>query len=440
MKLLLCTILAILLVGLLALTGFAQDAPQGGRLPPATQSAAPPAQQQRPVGQAMVVGGDEPQAGIEEKTPEQRREETVAAIREETGLPAQRDTGRLSDDWFLPQSASETAPSTDGVLAYINIVTVFFTVLILALMIYFAIRYRSRSPDEPDPENVSTHSTTLELTWTVIPTCIVLIMFALGFRDFLHQTVSPPNAYRIDVLASMWTWQFTYPNGARTEDLHIPVDRPVQFYVTSQDVIHSFFIPAFRIKKDVVPGRFNHIWTEPTAVGVFDVFCTEYCGTNHSRMLAKCFVYPQNQYDSMLARISNIYVNFPDGSPRTPEQVGAALYAARGCIGCHTTDGSVRQAPTWKNLYGSTRTFLDGTTAVADHAYIRQSILQPAEHIVVGYGASMPSFAGQLDDRDINSIIAYLKTLSENVKQVQGSDETIKPGESQSLPPPETND
>jgi cytochrome c oxidase subunit 2 len=257
-------------------------------------------------------------------------------------------------------------------------------------------------------------------------------MFALGFRDFLHSTVPPPNAYRVDVLGRMWNWQFTYPNGRSSNDLHIPKDTPVQFFLTSQDVIHSLYIPAFRMKKDVVPGRFNNLWVEATEEGIFDIFCTEYCGTDHSRMLAKCFVYSEDNYPAALDRITNIYEDFVTGEPLPPEQVGAALWTAKGCIGCHSTDGSILQAPTWKDLFGSTRIFTDGSSVVADENYIRQSILEPHVRIVQGYGATMPTFAGQLDDRDLSSIIAYIQSLSGEFKRTQGG-QILGPGQSQSI-------
>ena len=393
----------------LALLGIL-NAPCSGQEPPPDQSG---------MGSRIVQpSADQPPLETEKLTPEQQRTLLIEKIQADMGLPAQKDTGTLAEEsYFYPQSASTTAPSTDGVLAYINVITFIFTALILLLMGYFAVRYRSRSPDQPDPENVATHSTTLELTWTVIPTCIVLIMFALGFRDYLSQAVPPPNADRIEVQAMMWSWSFRYPNGRIANDLHLPAGRPVQFAVTSADVLHSFFIPAFRIKKDVVPGRVNTLWTEPTTPGIYEIFCTEYCGTNHSRMIAKCFIYPPERYDEALAWITNIYDDPITGQRRPPEVIGRVLYEQRGCIGCHSTDGTVKQAPTWRNLYGSTRTFTDGSNRVADDAYIRQSILQPSSQLIQGYGASMPSYAGQLTEDDIKFITAYIRSISEGASE-----------------------
>lgn len=434
MKLLITSILtAALIAGLACALGLArvQEAPAGQAAPALVEGSATSA-----TGQTTTAPTTLPAAAAaaadQNLTPEQERTAMVEAIREEMDLPVQADTGVDAPNFWMPQSASAEAPSTDGVYWYITWVTIIFTVLILGLMGYFAFfKYRHREGD-PDPEGVATHSTTLELTWTIIPTCIVLVMFTLGFRDFLGQTVGPPNAYEITATGQMWQWSFTYPNGAITTDLHIPKDQPVRFVLQSTDVIHSLFIPAFRLKKDVVPGRFNQFYATPTEAGIFEVYCTEYCGTNHSRMIAKCFVYPEERYDEMLARISNIYFKFPSGEPRSPVEVGEALWSTRGCRGCHSVDGSIVQAPSWRNLFGATRTFNDGSTGVADENYLRESIVEPQVKIVAPYSASMPSFAGQLTEQDLNSIIAYIKSVSESAKSVQDG-EVVRPGESQSL-------
>ena len=229
----------------------------------------------------------------------------------------------------MPQAASVQAADTDAIFDFIMWVTIFFTVLVAVLMTWFLIRYRARSDDEPDPTGLATHSTTLELTWTVIPTCIVLVMFTLGFRGYLNDTIAPPNAYTVNVTGASWYWNFKYPNGAITTDLHLPKDRAVKFVLHSTDVLHSLYIPAFRLKKDVVPGRYNQFWVEPNRAGVYELFCTEYCGTSHSQMVAKCFVYEPEDYDTMLAKISNLYVDFAPASP-SPRRRSATPCGRRG--------------------------------------------------------------------------------------------------------------
>lgn len=422
MKLLATMMLSVLAAGLILLTGFAQDEPAGDTADATQPGPTPDAADVDDVQQseeAPLPAPGEGELGTasmdEAMTPEQELEKTRATIIEQMNLPAQRDTGTL-EDWltWMPQAASEQAGEIDFLLDFINYVTYFFTFLIVIAMVWFLIRYRAKSDADPDPVGMPTHSTSLEITWTVIPTCIVLVMFTLGFRGYLGQSIAPPNAYDVRVNGQMWSWTFTYPDGSVTTDLHLPKDRPVRFILTSSDVIHSLFIPAFRLKKDVVPGRRNSYWVTPNEVGVFEVFCTEYCGTLHSQMTAKAFVYEPDDYQEVLAEISNIYtVPFTDPPvARTPVQVGEAIWSGRGCMGCHSTDGSTSTGPTWNDLWMAERQFTDGTTAVADADYLRESILYPQRQIVAGYGNAMPSYLGQLTERDIDSVIAYIQSVS----------------------------
>ena len=468
MKLLTIVMLSVLAAGLIGLTAFAQDLPaadgpatmpastgaegstdaaslaaeravEGDLLTPALQEAAAGERGIGTQGGAAPAGDTNAvQAGTADPAPGSleaqaaERQIYIDTIVREMGLPPEQDTGTRAPNFWMPQSASAQAPQTDGVFWFIMWVTIFFTVGITAAMIWFAIKYRRRHPEQ-EALPAATHSTTLEITWTLIPTCIVLLMFVVGFKGFLQNTIAPPNAYEVQVMGRMWNWSFTYPNGATTADLHIPKDRPVKFILQSEDVLHDLYIPAYRLKKDAVPGRYNSFWVEPTVEGVFDIFCAEYCGTNHSRMGAKVFVYPPERYNEMLARISNIYEDPWTGEPVPPSEVGLALWQQRGCIGCHSADGSAINAPTWKGLWGATRQFTDGTTATADEAYIRESIYYPQRKIVQGWGNAMASYLGQLDNRDIDSLIAYMKTLSDDAKVTPGGD-VVTPEESQSLP------
>ena len=447
MKLLMSVTSTVVLAGLLGLTAFAQDAPQKPADASSTQPGAAEAKAaaEGPVGlpaeqnaEASQAGGY--QSGASPSSSDRlkaERQKFIDSVRKENDLPPEGDTGwrggNGDNSFWMPQQASAQSPQTDRLFWFIMWVSVFFTVGITAVMIYFAVRYRRKEGD-PDPEPAATHSTTLEITWTVIPTCIVLLMFTLGFRGFLENQISPPNAYEVQVMGQMWNWSFTYPNGATTPDLHIPQGRPVKFVLQSADVLHDLYIPAFRMKKDAVPGRYNSYWIEATTPGVYDIFCAEYCGTNHSRMLAKCFVYPQDKYEDMLAKISNVYVDFSTGQPVPPAKVGEALWSQRGCRGCHSVDGSIVNAPTWKGLWDSMQPLTDGTQVKADENYIRESILYPQKKIVAGWGNAMPSYLGQLDDRDVNSIIAYMKTLNDNAKTTPDGT-IVTPAESQSLPP-----
>ena len=449
MKLLASVMTTTLLGGLLAATALAQEAPKSD----ASANRTGAAEAKAAVEGDATEAGDQVAAGLKsagqtsgqstsgtaatsESDLAAQRDKLIENIRSENNLAEQHDTGILSPNVWMPQEASDHAPGTDRLFWFIMWVSVFFTVGITGVMLWFAVIYRRREGD-PDPPPAATHSTTLEITWTVIPTCIVLLMFTLGFRGFLESEIAPPNAYEVQVMGKMWNWSFTYPNGAITTDLHIPVDRPVKFVLQSADVLHDLYIPAFRMKKDAVPGRYNSYWVKPTQAGVYQIFCAEYCGTGHSQMHAKCFVYPQDKYDQMLAKISNIYEDFSTGAPVPPAKVGEALWQQRGCMGCHSVDGSILNAPSWKGLWMEKQKMSDGLEIVADENYIRESILYPQKKIVAGWGNAMPSYLGQLDDRDINSIISYMKTLSDGEKLLPNG-EAVKPGESQSLPPSET--
>ena len=337
------------------------------------------------------------------------------AIADEMGLPYQDDIGVDSSNFWMPEAASTQAGDADFLFDFILYVTYFFTALVVVLMTWFLIRYRARSDDEPDPVNVPTHSTTLEITWTVIPTCIVLVFFVLGFRAYLNDTIAPPNAYEVRVTGASWYWSFQYPNGATTSDLHLPKDRPVKFILQSTDVIHSLYIPAFRVKKDVVPGRYNEFWVEPTKEGVFELACTEYCGTSHSEMRGKCFVYDAEKYPVILAEISNIYAEPFTGEARPPAEVGYTIWQVKGCQGCHSISGEAGTGPTWRDLWNQPgHEMADGSVVEVDDNYIRESIYYPNEKYVKGFGGGMSSYAGILDDRDVASVIAYLKTISKH--------------------------
>jgi cytochrome c oxidase subunit 2 len=356
----------------------------------------------------------EPGADASPQDPNEERLALIEQIRQMNDLPPQQDTGTLESTWtWMPQSASAQAEEVDFAFAYILWVSIIFTIIVVGLMTWFLIKYRAKSDDEPDPVGVTTHSTTLEITWTLIPTCIVLVMFVLGFKGYLNDQVAPPNAYTVDVTAYSWGWSFKHPNGAITNDLHLPVNRPVQFRLISSDVIHSLYIPAFRMKKDVVPGRRNTIWTTPTQVGIYELACTEYCGTLHSRMGRKVFVYEAEQFEDMLAKVSNLYVNFATKEPYPIEEVGSRLASARGCIGCHSIDGSAGTGPTWRDLWGDPEhAMADGSIVAVDAEYIRNSIYYPGQQIVAGYGNAMASYLGILSERDVEAIIAYMKTIS----------------------------
>jgi cytochrome c oxidase subunit 2 len=311
---------------------------------------------------------------------------------------------------FLPFQGSSVAPAVDSLFKFIFWVSAFFFLLIVGLMIAFVIRFRKR-PGYRRPEQVPTHNTALELTWSVIPLILILIMGIWGFKVFLDINTPPANAYEVQVTGQKWKWLFTYANGYVDETLHVPVDEPVRLVMTSEDVIHSFFVPAFRIKRDVVPGRYTKLWFRATKPGTYQVFCTEYCGTGHSDMLTSVVVHEPGGFEKWLDQASNLLNTLP------PAEAGRKLYQSRGCSQCHSVDGSGGIGPTFKGLFGHPVALKGGGTLTADENYLRESILEPMAKIVAGFEPVMPTYKGRLKDQEITAIISYLKTLAEGKQQ-----------------------
>jgi cytochrome c oxidase subunit 2 len=306
--------------------------------------------------------------------------------------------------FWLPPGASTAAGHTDAVFYFIYWVSVFFFLLIVALMVYFAWRYRARTPGQAASGQV-THHTVLELTWSAIPLVLVVAMFYLGFRGYMDMQNPPRGALDVRVLAKKWDWFFTYPNGHIDNELHVPVDAPVRLTLESNDVIHSLFIPAFRIKRDAVPGRYNKIWFQARQPGDYLLMCSEFCGTRHSDMQTRVVVHPPGEYEKWLTEASDPF------RTRTLAEVGAMLVARR-CLQCHTVDGRANIGPSLKGIYEHEVELVDGTKVIADDDYIRESVLYPQAKIVRGFGREMSSFKGILKDKEITAIIEYLKELS----------------------------
>lgn len=305
--------------------------------------------------------------------------------------------------FWMPPEASTFAGDVDALFDFIYWLNVFFFVAITGAIIYFAIKYRRKNDDQLATSQVG-HNTLIEAAWTFIPLLIVIAIFVWGFRVFLNQSVAPDGAYEVKVTAKAYLWQYTYPSGAVTGELFVPEDTPVKLVMSSEDLLHSFYVPDFRVKSDVVPGRYTTVWFEAHEPGEHVVFCTEYCGAGHSGMMSKVVVLPRQEFEERLQK------DFIDGDV-PPAEMGAKLYATAGCSACHSTNGTRLVGPSWKGLYGSDRKFADGTSAKADENYIRESILQPMNKVVESYPPSMPSYQGQLKDVQIDALIAYIKTL-----------------------------
>ena len=289
------------------------------------------------------------------------------------------------------------------VFFYLLAITVFLLGLITFLMIYFVIRYhRKRNPQPSDVKE----NTWLEIIWTVVPTLLVLTMFYYGWTGFNFLKKAPGDAMKVRVTARQWAWLFEYENGLKSTELKVPVGKPVKLLLTSQDVIHGFYAPAFRIKQDVVPGMENSLWFEPTAAGAYDVFCSQYCGLQHAKMLTHIVVLPVEEFNRWYQTGKEMEVKIPSPGPQ--------LFQEKGCKVCHSIDGATGIGPTVRGLFGKTVTVLtDGKErkAMADEVYLRKSILEPNADVVVGFPPIMPSQKGLLTDQEIDALIRYLKEL-----------------------------
>src|SRR5688500_9772258 len=303
---------------------------------------------------------------------------------------------------LFPEAASTMAGKVDALYLFLVAMSAFFTLLIAASVIYCAVRYRRRSPDEVGG---SFHaSMLLEVTWTVIPLLIVLFVFFWGVRVFFAQYRPPAGALEITATGKQWMWRFQHPDGQREiNSLHVPTGQPVRVEMISEDVLHSLFIPVFRTKMDVVPGRYTSLWFEATKPGTYHLFCTEYCGTEHSGMIGQVVVMEPGEYQRWLAGGA--------ASSRPPEQVGAELFTSIGCDTCHVEAGGGR-GPSLRGVFGHEVALSTGERVVADASYLRRSILEPTAQLVAGYQPIMPTYKGQISEENLFRLIAYIRGLS----------------------------
>ncbi|MGB0758584.1 MAG: cytochrome c oxidase subunit II [Rubripirellula sp.] len=340
--------------------------------------------------------------------------------------------------WF-PEQASTFAAENDWLFFFITWICVLFFIPIAGCLFYFCWKY-SKPKGEKAESNVA-HNTPLELAWSILPSFFLVAMFVLGARSYLNQRTVPEGANNIGLKAFKWGWTMDYGKGVMNPELHILAEEPTKLSMRSIDVIHSVYIPAFRAKKDVVPGRYNYMWFEanvasekvskeeldnaikenggdpwdydkwqftPDGYRFFDLYCTEYCGKNHSIMQTAVVVHQTvEDLEAWIEKVSKRPGN------QSLEAWGEKLYNQRGCAGCHSLDGTKRVGPSFKESYGNERVFADDTKVTADEDYIRNSILYPKKQVVKGYQPVMPSYKGQLSDDDIASIIEYLKSVSD---------------------------
>ena len=302
----------------------------------------------------------------------------------------------------LPPQSSTVAPDIDALYYFIFWGSAFFFLLIVGLSLFFVIKYRRREGEERKER--ATHNTPLEIIWTIVPTILVMIVFVWGFKGYMNLHVAPANSLEYYVTAKKWLWEITQPNGEVTiNDMTVPVDQPVKVILRSEDLIHSFYIPAFRVKQDAVPNRYTTLWFQATAPGDYDIFCAEYCGVGHSQMLAKIHVLDAPAWAE--------YLKSTGGKPGDMPLArwGAKLYESKACITCHSLDGSKKTGPSFQGVFGHPVALAGGSTVTVDEEYIRRSIMEPAAQVVAGFQPVMPVYGGTLTPEDLDGLIAFIK-------------------------------
>jgi cytochrome c oxidase subunit 2 len=304
---------------------------------------------------------------------------------------------------WLPPQWSTIAPDIDAPFNFILWTSTILTLGVAVGTVYLAWKYRRRShADRPAPVK---ENKPLEMAWSVIPTLLVMVVFFWGFRAYVATSIPPTDAYEINVKAQKWFWTFEYPNGLNADELVVPAGQPIKLVMTSQDVLHSFFVPEFRIKNDVIPNRYSYVWFNAPQEGVYQIVCTEYCGTGHSNMGAHVRVVGRDAfYEFLRTGGGNAGADLPLA------EYGEQLYAQKRCNTCHSVDGSAATGPSWLGIWGQPRP--GSESGVVDDNYVRQSVLEPGAYVAPGFQPVMPSYEGQLDDRAVQAVAAYIRQIN----------------------------
>ena len=324
---------------------------------------------------------------------------------------------------FIPESASTISGKVDALYFYLCGVTLFFTLLISGVLIFFVIKYRRRTAYEIPRPIAGSHK--LETIWSVIPFIIAMSMFAWGAQIYFQNSRPPKNANEIYVVGKQWMWKIQHSTGQREiNELHVPVGRKIKLIMTAEDTIHDFFIPAFRIKADVLPGRYTTQWFEATKTGTYHLFCAEYCGMNHSGMIGSITVMQPTEFDDWLSG---------NASQQSPAVAGQQLFQSLGCVSCHGANGEGGRGPALAGLFGRQVFLTNNQTVTADEAYVRESIENPQAKIVSGFGPIMPTFQGQVTPEQLIQIISFIKSLQISNPQSSTSQSTT-PGPKAAVP------
>ena len=323
---------------------------------------------------------------------------------------------------IFPEQASSFARDVDALYFFLIAVSAFFALLVAVLVIVFAIKFHRRHPGEVGARIEG--NLPIELVWSVIPTVIAMVMFGWGASVYYHVRRPPNEAMHIYAVGKQWMWKFQHLEGQREiNELHVPVGRPVKITVTSEDVIHSLYFPAFRTKIDAIPGRYQELWFEATRPGTYRMFCAEYCGTNHSGMIGSVIVMEPAAYQSWLA----------GGGEGSLAERGAALFQQLACNTCHLDTGQGR-GPSLKDVFGKTVELADGTTAVVNEAYLRESILNSQAKIVKGFQPLMPTFQGLISEEGLVALIEHVKSMSPNASAAPAAPATPAAGTAPGAP------
>ncbi len=330
----------------------------------------------------------------------------------------------LHNSSLFPAEASGISPYVDALYFFLVLMTIVGTALVAVLMLVFSIRYRrEKNPVATQIEG----STLLEATWTIIPLAIFLVTFVWGALLYFRIYDPPANAMNIYIVGKQWMWKAEHPGGQHEINaLHVPLGKPVQLTMISQDVFHSFSIPDFRIKREAIPGRYTTVWFEATQVGTYHLFCTQYCGTQHSGMVGEVTVMTPENYKKWLEQST---------SGQSLAQNGERLFASMGCNSCHSGTAAAR-GPSLAGVYGSKLTLTDGSQILVDDAYLRDAILNPSRHVTAGFAPIMPTYQGQLSEDGLIDLVEFIKNLQSNYR-VQQTFMTSASGESAPTTPPQ---
>lgn len=310
------------------------------------------------------------------------------------------DTGGT---YWMPTKASLEADDVDFMFYAVLALSLFFLVGITIFVVYFTIKYRHRPGHKAEPS--AHHNDALEITWSVIPTIITVFLFVGGWNGYVAMQTRPAEPLVIKVTAKKWAWDFEYPNGWHSPNLHVPIDQPVELQMTSTDVLHAFFVPAFRVKQDIIPRRYTYLYFTPSRLGTYRLYCAEYCGMNHSLMKNKAFVHEHAVWQRFIDEAKAAEQNMD------PVDLGKMVWEKKGCNACHTIDGRPSVGPSWKGTFGSQVSLTDGSAVPMDAAYIRTAIMEPQKQMRPGFPPSMPTYAGQLSEAEVNGVAAFIESL-----------------------------